>query len=700
MHAPCVNAVVAAGALRPDFPAIENSRDIKPLPQVDSGSIPVGAVYDGRPKTLGGHRPPLHLLLGAIAALVLFAIPLRAAAPVPTPAPNASTTPVEKAPALAAPAAPRPVMPAMIAGGWMQQSLNSDGVKITVALAADSVPRFGFIPFRVSVENALSRDLRWRVNFRTGVPVLSGSAEWQTEVVAPANRTSEQWVFVPTAEAGVVRGGNRFFRTPAGFMVSSNCTVVFDGPIVPDTVLNFGGRGFSMTPWAVSSSLESAVRSRIAALKAPLPKPPPPGTPAARRFRPPPGPQPLVPGGPNLTAFDVSQSLADWRIWAPFSRVILRADEYATLPPQNRVALRNWVALGGWLYLSPAVAAAYGQQPFGAGKIITLAQPIDDETDAAGLFEPSGLFGSTPAIPQSDELSMQKVGLTDKISPAKRVGDWLVYFFIGFAVLVAPINLYGIAPVKRRHWLFFSVPAISAAAVAILVVAIYAQDGVGGEGARRSLVTLLPGDNQAAVFQDQLSRTGLLFGSEFPLSDDTICAVAPADDPNFQPSRRLEFSRTDAIASGDWFRGRARQGQHLRRLVPTRARIEQVGRASNGAPIVQSSIGARLKDFFHVDAAGVPWHAEIISPGTPVTLLPVNGAGEYERRARVFSGLASAHFRQVVESAVVLPRPGRFLALADDSELAPIQTLTTIDWKDSTVMFAGVVEQTTRKAMP
>jgi hypothetical protein len=225
-----------------------------------------------------------------------------------------------------------------------------------------------------------------------------------------------------------------------------------------------------------------------------------------------------------------------------------------------------------------------------------------------------------------------------------------------------------------------------------LIAAIYLQDGVGGEGARRTLVALLPGDNQAAVFQEQVSRTGLLFGTSFPLADDTICAVAATDDVNFQPGRPLEYNRQEGRATGDWFRGRARQAQHLRRLTPTRARVERVGTGPGGAPIVQSSVGATLRDFMARSPDGTVWGADQIGPGARVTLRPVAEVNKFQQQVVEFGSVGSAPFAQIVERSTSERDAFRFIARAGESDLAPLPTLGSIDWQDSVVLFTGVIE--------
>lgn len=586
--------------------------------------------------------------------------------------------------------------------GWMQQSFTAEGVKGTFAIPGEAIPRFGFIPVRVSIANNEPKELQWRATFTVQSSSNAGNAEakWTVPMAIHPGQTSERWIFVPTADAGAFHNNRGYYPSYSGI------SVALTGSGVPSTPLHFypgsgvGSRSGRMAPWAVSASLESDVRARIAALKA---DPPAPGR-ASSRPRPPGAitPGPLLSGPPNLTAFYMTQSLADWRIWSPFVRIVMRADEYAVLLPANRGALRNWVALGGSLYLAASPAGEVRRELVGAGTIFHLARAIDDVgTNGEGLFTPEGLFTLTPVMPGSGDLTLQKGGLLDQVPGAKRVGDWLAWFFVGFAMMIGPINLYVIAPGRRRHWLFFTLPAISVVAVVALVVAIYLQDGVGGDGARRALVLLVPGENEAAVFQEQVSRTGLLFDAKFSLPDDAVCANLVAEDSNFQPGRPLEYDRQLGQATGDWFRARVRQAQHLRQVVPTRARIELVGRAPDGAPIVESTVAANLRDFHYLDAQHTLWSAEKVAPGTRVTLrreageqkqLPPVGDFDQPMGSLSFSGLA----KRLAEN----PQPEGFIALTDGFDLSPIPTLAAVRWKNSAVMVAGVVAATAGKATP
>lgn len=569
----------------------------------------------------------------------------------------------------------------------LEQSVVVENIKIGVSVPGESLPNFGFTPVRLVVENRQARDLHWDVTFRSnewnGEPSVS---QWSTRLVIPASRTSERWVYVPSSAGGLA--------TRLGYYgPSGNLTAAFSGtgirPVnIAVTGRVAGGAGI-MVPWAVSSSLQTAVRSQISALLSQ--RTPPPGS----RGRP----------GAWLTQdvapFDLAQLPADWRVWSRFARVVLSESEYAALPAPQRAALRNWVALGGELYLMPAVSrSAVERESFGAGSIVKHDRSLADQAKLGGVFGPSTLSQTTLSQPSADDGFLQKSGLSGKIPRAKKVGDWMAYFFVGFALMVGPVNLFFFAPPKRRQRLFFSVPLISLGGVFLLMTAIWLQDGVGGEGARRALVVLLPGDNQAAVFQEQISRSGLLFGTSFSLPDDTVCASLPVEESASMSGRSLVYEREGDQAGGDWFCSRARQAQHLRRLTPTRARVEQVGTAPDGAPIVQSSVAGTLRDFYYRKDDGW-WEAHEVPPGTRVTLARAKSEPRGAKGMGEFANACSVQFGRLVRESGA-DTSGHFFAMAGDFDLAPIRTFEGIRWRDSKTLVTGVLESTSpaRKGTP
>ena len=363
----------------------------------------------------------------------------------------------------------------LASGAGAVRTIDGDGVRVDVRVMAHDVGDSGFIPVLLEIHNSQARELDWTVNFSaTGHESEYQRMQYSERVAVPANRTSLRWIYVPAP------GGTMMEWGPYGGFV---CTISGRG-IEPEPAYMKAGDSNGMTPWAVSATLDRAIRDRINVAKLGM------HTERANRLE------------PALTDFNQTAQPSDWRGWAPFSRVFLSADEYAGLAPAERVALDNWVALGGSLYLIPEQEVPGSMRRHGAGTVVHLAEPIGEDTadDTAHLFSWNGLHESSLVSP-SGALGLGESQLVETLPANRRVGDWLGVFFICFAALIAPINLFGFAPARKRHRLFITVPAISLAAVAVLVCWIAARDGLGGRGSRIALVVLLPGENQAAVFQ-------------------------------------------------------------------------------------------------------------------------------------------------------------------------------------------------------
>lgn len=392
---------------------------------------------------------------------------------------------------------------------------------------------------------------------------------------------------------------------------------------------------------------------------------------------------------PDLTVVEPIHLPTDWRVWSPYATVLLTTDEFYGLDAARRSALRGWVALGGQLLLVPTAEEARTVEPLGAGSVTTLAAPLQATPTAADLVTLGISLGGHPGYPNTEQLAVPRASALGEAAAEKEPGTaWLTVFLIVFAAVVGPVNLYLLAPAAKRHRLFITTPLISLAAALVLGFTILAQDGTGGIGMRRALVVLVPGDNQAAVFQEQAALSGLLTQQAFALPSDTQLTVLSFETEMPNPLRGIaasDLARTDARAEGGWFRSRSRQAHLLQRLVPTRGRVERVGTGANGAPIVQSSLGGTLRDFVCTDENASVWIARELAPGSRVTLEPGS------RQITPPNPGGTPRFSRIVAGATAISA-GRWHAKGGPGDLAPIATLDSIRWQKDEVIYAGTLE--------
>ena len=81
---------------------------------------------------------------------------------------------------------------------------TGSGATVRLTSPCISVPRFGFLPLRVWIENATGNDGVWHLRFESGQrQIFPGTLEGTRDFAVPAGQNREFWVYLPTAEPGV-----------------------------------------------------------------------------------------------------------------------------------------------------------------------------------------------------------------------------------------------------------------------------------------------------------------------------------------------------------------------------------------------------------------------------------------------------------------------------------------------------------------
>jgi hypothetical protein len=258
--------------------------------------------------------------------------------------------------------------------------------------------------------------------------------------------------------------------------------------------------------------------------------------------------------------------------------------------------------------------------------------------------------------------------------------------------------LFVFAKSGQRHKLFITTPLISLGASLLMIILIFAQDGVGGAGVRMQWIHLVheKGDHHAYVHQEQLSRTGVLMGSRFVIEEP--CAITPLALDASQWTRlstvegpmqsfELEQSEGTLRAAGDWFQSRSEQAQLLQTIRPSRSRIEYTDAAKS--PRLMSNLDHSLRHFFLRDAQGQLWQAHDIAPGKAFTLQPCTDA---DWRKFLHSDIAAISHAQKERIKKISERADHFISISEDAPM--IETSTSIDWKENKTILTGKVQAT------
>jgi hypothetical protein len=371
--------------------------------------------------------------------------------------------------------------------------------------------------------------------------------------------------------------------------------------------------------------------------------------------------------------------------------------EYTGLEPAMREALRDWCRLGGELHLYGPVEAVKADEPIGLG-LIKHPLWVDNKLETAATCD---LIEKVPPLANAYKNDFNKATtwpLLHNLEEKNYLGWFPIVFLILFGLIVGPFNLFFLARSGKRHRLFLTTTVISLAACLLLLAMIFIQDGTGGKGHRMTLAHLPSGEAKAAVWQEQVARSGLLLGSDFTLAEpstiepvilhETRWTKVKASANAYEPSMSdFNTSFEAGEFSGDWFQSRTEQGHSLRSIIPTRMRIDIIAGADQAAPRAVSSVDVPLTSFFYRDVNGQIWEASTpLLTGQEVVL---------KKSDRPFTQSSlpqmSESLRREVADWYAAQKREVFWAWSDGKALSAltIETLKSIEWPDSALFVFG-----------
>jgi hypothetical protein len=423
---------------------------------------------------------------------------------------------------------------------------------------------------------------------------------------------------------------------------------------------------------------------------------------------------------------------SSWRAYTGVAQIWLTENEWTSLEVSQRDAVRDWVAQGGRLIVlgrdasqaRQALASTFGLDfrqrdltlanakwndevaSYGAGEVRVHQAEVKRllAEEIAAAIRALGAPWNPERMNEDFEYFWGLSALVDAIS--NRAGFLLMFIFC-FAILVGPVNLFVFAKGDKRYRLFWTTPLISVAASFFLWMIIVFSDGFGGDGRRMVMCILMPNQPRMIVLQEQISRTAVLWGTSFAISQPTAIAPVQFNSGSSPSTRTLPSGRSlkplahhqtrrrsvltaqryfehGDLLSGDWFRSRAVQGAWLQEVRPTRAKIELI--PSQDGPILVSSISQTLDRFYYLDAEGAFYTASKVAPGVR-TPLKESSREDHERFLDDLYTLAGGRIKPVLDEA--RGRLDHYVATVLDDETEAIQTLRTINWNTSPAVFLG-----------
>lgn len=406
----------------------------------------------------------------------------------------------------------------------------------------------------------------------------------------------------------------------------------------------------------------------------------------------------------------------DWLGLSGFDIIMMADTEWLSLKPGQRLAVIQWSRFGGQLDLYSTASPTFltlGIPSENEGKFASLKAAIlswnGKDLDAEKTV--ARHWGSNMREKRLTEAYTGDTGIAPNKKPdwgllesigLRQFASWqVIVFLVIFGILVGPVNLFVLAPPGKRHKLFITTPLLSIGASLLMIVIILFQDGLGGIGARLILVNVVTKETAAYVTQEQASRTGVLLSGSFEMKQPALVEplalpdtpwVKLKKDSNSQP---VQLSQEGRQRSGNFFQSRAEQGQSLRAVVSTRARLElKAGLTADAAPEIISALGFTVETLFYKDAKGATWQAKTpLATGQQVKLVSVQET-ELRKACAEVAELSEGPIKQRIEALGngALPR-GSFVAVASAAPAFTLETLLSIRWNQDHVLVFGPVVQ-------
>ncbi len=326
----------------------------------------------------------------------------------------------------------------------------------------------------------------------------------------------------------------------------------------------------------------------------------------------------------------------DWLAYAGFSGVVLSEHELGALRSGARAALGQYLSAGGVvLVLGAGEGSSFRQTlpvapracpgvPGMTCSTVGFGELLETSTDSGVVLSAAEstrvqqawehTFGAWSKQAYGSQMAERRFPVLGEALSVPVRGLFLVLLL--FAIVVGPLNLSWLRKRKRRMWVLWTVPVISA--VTSLVVLTYAMLAEGVTRYERAEgITLLDQDRHVALSLGRLAfYAPLVPGDGLHFSTSTL--LLPEEEST-SLGRTLDWSQDQHLERG-WILARLPAHFVVRKVERRRERLEL--RVTGSVLEVVNGLGAEIRELWLMDEAGA-LHVAVgsIPAGAPAQLV-------------------------------------------------------------------------------
>jgi len=348
---------------------------------------------------------------------------------------------------------------------------------------------------------------------------------------------------------------------------------------------------------------------------------------------------------PNVenTDLPVSQWATTWLAYSRYDALIVAGDEFTAMPPAVRQAVVRYVECGGNLLIAgPAHLPQHWreqetlwmgmrQYTLGFGRCVIAPANLATMTDTqwSRLYEnwqqTIRQRGATHSVRQANRAFPVVESLQTPTGPMFAV-------MLAFVILAGPVNLIVLAKLRKRTWMFWTVPAASLVTCVAIFLYSFIAEGWDGHTRTAAMTILDQRSHHAATvawtafYSPMTPGGGLHFGRE----SEVIPQWDSEYDDDFYYSSNREMSgrgdlrvdwTNDQHLTGGWVSARVPVHFNVRKAETRRERLN-ITVSDDGSITVVNGLGARITALYLADAKGRIHTASVIEPGAQAVLKP------------------------------------------------------------------------------
>ena len=380
----------------------------------------------------------------------------------------------------------------------------------------------------------------------------------------------------------------------------------------------------------------------------------------------------------------ISKWSEHWFTYSSFDGVVVTSGEWKEAPPAVKSALWRYVECGGSLFiLGP------GEVPSGWRGRTETQSGLSISYLGFGVQVSSGELDIDRL--SADQLSILKKHWYQSYNPWRRRLDLeganrvfpvvdnldvpvrtLLLVMLLFVVVIGPVNILVLSRRRRRVWLLWTIPAVSAATcLAVSVTAVWSEGWTAR--VRSATLTVLDEDSQRAATLGWMAfYSPLTSGGGLHFSYDTELTPQIARDISGPGWRSLDWTRDQHLSAG-WIQARVpahfmiRRGEHRRERLGIQAQDGKLISVVNG-------LGSAIQTVWVADAEGRIYSAASVPAGAKAPLLPDRIAPNAAGTASALRATFASSWIESIEAVAAHPErfmlPHSYVALLDDTPFA------------------------------